>query len=117
MTATLPIVFLVGAGLALVLALAAIYQSLTAVFSNGERAALEEDGSVKRSELLDRKRALLESLRDLRQDHATKKIDERDFAELEAGVRAELREVLRAIDARVESKRETIEALVRGDAR
>jgi hypothetical protein len=116
-TAALPIALIVAAALFLCVALVTIFQSLRAVLSNTHAAGLEEDGSVKRSELLDRKRALLEGLRDLRQDHDTKKIGDDDFAQLEASLREEIREVLAAIDARVDAKREAIEALVRGDAR
>jgi hypothetical protein len=117
LTAALPIIFAFAAALFLCVGLVAIFQSLRAVLANTHSAGLEEDGSVKRSELLDRKRALLEGLRDLRQDHDTKKIDDDDFALLEASLREEIREVLAAIDARVETKREAIEALVRGDGR
>jgi hypothetical protein len=114
-TATLPVMFVAAALVFISIALGAVFQSLRAVLSNTSGAGLEEDGSVKRSELLDRKRALLEGLRDLRQDHDTKKVDDEDFAQLEASLRAEIREVLRAIDERVDAKRDAIEALVRGE--
>jgi secreted Zn-dependent insulinase-like peptidase len=117
MTAALPTFFIVAAGLLLFVSLVAVYQSLRAVLSNMSGAGLEEDGSVKRSELLDRRRALLESLRDLRQDHDTKKMDDEDFAQLEAALRDEIREVLQAIDARVDAKRDAIEARIRGEAK
>jgi len=118
MTASLPTFFIVFAGLSLAVALVFFFQSLHAVLTHAAVGdGLEEDGSVKRSELLDRKRALLESLRDLRQDHDAKKMDDEDFAGLEEAIRAELRDVLRAIDERVERKRDAIEALVRGEKR
>lgn len=115
--ASLPFAFIVAAGAFLFAALVAIYQSLRAVLGNVAGAALEEEGSEARRELLDRKRALLEGLRDLRRDHEAKKIEDEDFVELEAQARAELREVLAAIDERVERKRDAIEALVRGETR
>ena len=117
MISWLPAFFAIVAGLSLFAALVLVYQSLYAVFTNTGGIALEDEGSVQRSELLDRKRALLESLHDLRNDHDTKKIEDEDFEQLEAGIRAELREVLRSIDERVARKRDRIEALVRGDGR
>lgn len=114
MTSSLANLFIVLALLGVFAALFAIFLSLRAIFS-GELLPVDADEGAARAALLDRKRALLESLRDLGEDHATGKIDEEDFGLLSGQLRAELAEVLAAIDARVEAKRDEIEALIRGE--
>ena len=114
MTSTLANLVIVLALLGVFAALFAFFLSLRAIFS-GELLPVDADEGAARAALVDRKRALIESLRDLGEDHATGKIDEEDFALLSGQLRSQLAEVLAAIDARVEAKREEIEALVRGE--
>ena len=110
----LPMFFVVAAGATLLSAIYAIWQSLRAAFGQADRheleGALESEG---RRALLDRKAALLASLRDLRFDHEAGKIADGDFTRLEAKLKDEAKDTLRLLDKDIEPFRKQAEKLVR----
>jgi len=63
--------------------------------------------------LVDRKRQALRALKDIEQEHAVGKIDDADFARLDAEYRDRAKDVIREIDATLEPYRDKAEALVR----
>jgi len=65
------------------------------------------------SALGERKQRALRALKDIEQEHAVGKIDDADFAELDAEYRARAKDVIREMDAAVDPYRGQAEALVR----
>jgi hypothetical protein len=65
------------------------------------------------TELSDKKQRALRALKDLEQEHALGKIDDVDYAALDADYRAQAKEVIREMDDELAPFREKAEALVR----
>lgn len=65
------------------------------------------------TDLTDKKRRALRALKDLEQEHALGKIDDVDYAALDADYRAQAKDVIREMDDSVAPFREKAEALVR----
>jgi hypothetical protein len=65
------------------------------------------------SDLADKKRRALRALKDLEQEHALGKIDDTDYAALDADYRAQAKEVIREMDESIAPFRDKAEALVR----
>lgn len=65
------------------------------------------------SALTERKRRALRALKDIEQEHAVGKIDDADFASLQAEYRERAKEVIREMDASIDPWREKAESLVR----
>lgn len=113
MNGPLPILFALGAGLALVAAIAAIWQSLRTAFApSGAATDLPLLTTDKRATLIDQKNALLRNIKDLEFERQVGKISEKDFERLDAIYRARAREVLAALDAEVGEWRAEAEKLV-----
>jgi len=106
--------FLVLAGLMLLAALAAVWQSLRALLGSAAAA----DGSVAmgpsddRATLLDEKGALLRSIKDLEFERAVGKVSDEDFQRLDRAYRERAKQVLRELDADVRPFKKEAEALV-----
>jgi hypothetical protein len=66
------------------------------------------------TELAERKRRALRALKDIEQEHSVGKLDDKDFASLDAEYRSRAKDVIREMDAELEPYREKAEALVRG---
>ena len=65
------------------------------------------------SDLAEEKRRVLRALKDLEQEHSLGKIDDRDYAELEAEYRARAKKVIREMDDALGPYRAKAEALVK----
>ncbi len=65
------------------------------------------------SELTDKKQRALRALKDIEQEHALGKIDDADFAVLDADYRAQAKDVIREMDDSLAPFREKAEAIVR----
>ena len=77
-------------------------------------ASLEVAGGGTSGSLLqERKQRALRALKDIEQEHAVGKIDDTDFAELEADYRARAKVVIREIDATLDPYRSKAEELVK----
>lgn len=99
---------------ALLAGLYAFWRSLTSALTNTENPQVEldsEDDPLRR-ELLDERRSLLETLRDLKHDLETGKLSQADFDEIDGRTRARAKDVLRELDAQIEPYRDRAEALV-----
>src|SRR3954469_19738429 len=113
MTRALPIVFLIGAGLCLVLVLLWLWQSLRHLLLG--RRALAHAGlphDPRRAALLREKQELLTAIRDVRAEHELGKVSAGDFERLEQGYRARARDVLRELEAQVAPHREKARLLL-----
>ena len=113
MSAFLPWLFLVVAGLAMLLALGSLWISLSLALSpqvvGDVRAQLTSDA---RRALLTEKDALLQELRDIAFEHDAGKLSDRDFAELNEKLRAQARHVLHELDEGAEAFRGQAETLI-----
>ena len=115
MTSIGPGILVLAAG-ALLGAIALLWSSLRTLA--GDAALPEEleaiDGIPLREDPLQaRKKELLRALKDLAHDHAVGKIDDEDFAELDARYRDQAKEVMREIDLAGTPSREKAEKLAR----
>lgn len=93
-----PAFFMAMAGVMLVLALSALFQSFRGVFGNrgsemGLRATLPE-----RAALLDEKNALLRAIKDVAYEHEVGKLATPDYQRLDRAYRLRAKEVLRLLD-------------------
>ncbi|MCC6876535.1 MAG: zinc ribbon domain-containing protein [Sandaracinaceae bacterium] len=88
------------AGVTLVLALVALWQSLRSLF--GAEAASLVTGHVHRGALEDEKKTLLRAIKDLSLERDLGKISEGDFEKLDQAYRQRAKEVLRLLDEGVE---------------
>jgi hypothetical protein len=70
-------------------------------------------GSASGTEIRERKQRALRALKDIEQEHAVGKMDDADYAALDAEYRAQAKAVIRELDASLEPFREKAEALVR----
>ncbi len=109
-----PITATLLGGLSLSVAIYCTWLALRAalrVGSFGEVVSYRDDGS--RHDLLDRKAAILEDIHDLGFEHRAGKLSDADFEETDARLRAEAREILRALDESVAPYRAEAEELVK----
>ncbi|MFW6198050.1 MAG: hypothetical protein ACOC5B_04220, partial [Myxococcota bacterium] len=113
MSSPLTWVFVLLTSAVLLLALAALWQSLRAAF--GVVKVEQSAGAVaseERAALLDEKASLLQSIRDLELDRDSGKISEPDFERLNGQLRSRARLVLQMLDEDVRPYRPEAEALV-----
>ncbi|MFW5877296.1 MAG: hypothetical protein ACOCXM_11210, partial [Myxococcota bacterium] len=113
MSSPLTWVFVLLTSAVLLLALAALWQSLRAAF--GVVKVEQSAGAVaseERAALLDEKASLLQSIRDLELDRDSGKISEPDFERLNGQLRSRARLVLQMLDEDVRPYRPQAEALV-----
>ncbi|MBZ0119008.1 MAG: zinc ribbon domain-containing protein [Sandaracinaceae bacterium] len=96
----LPAFLMALAGVTLVLALVALWQSLRSLF--GAEAASLVTGHVHRGALEDEKKTLLRAIKDLSLERDLGKISEGDFEKLDQAYRQRAKEVLRLLDEGVE---------------
>lgn len=100
------------AAFALLAGLYALWQSLAVALSAKDVGAFETEDDPKRRELLDERRALLETLRDLQHDLETGKLSKSDFETIEARTRTRAKEVLKELDEQLEPYRDRAEAMI-----
>ncbi len=101
--------------IALLAGLYAFWRSLAVALLSGKeiaRSSFETEDDPRRRELLDERRSLLETLRDLRHDLETGKLSQADFDAIEKRTRERAKEVLRELDAQLDPYRERAEALL-----
>ena len=107
----IPWFFLTLAAGGLLTALFFVWQSVRAALGVVE-VGLSDDADRERARLLERKAALLDGIADLRFEHDAGKINAEDFAVVDAQMRAEAKEVLRALDEELEPYRAEAERLI-----
>jgi ribosomal protein L40E len=114
--------FVAGVGMALLVVLTGallgaillVWHSLRTLAGDADVDADLELATVRgSSELGDKKRRALRALKDLEQEHALGKIDDADYATLDADYRAQAKDVIREMDDSLAPFREKAEALVR----
>lgn len=109
----LPWLFVVGAALAVVVALVSLWLSLNLALSDellGDvRAQLTSDA---RRGLLTEKEALLQEIRDVAFEHDAGKLSDADFNEINEKLRAQARHVLHELDSGAGPFRKEAEALI-----
>lgn len=103
---------LVLAGGSVVGVIAVLWASLRTLTGEAEATVDEAIALATPSEALERKRAILQALRDLDYERQIGKIDEEDYLELKRRYRAEAKNVLRAIDEDLGPMRQRAEAYV-----
>ncbi len=111
MSAVIPGFFMVLGAAGLLLALYFVWQSVRAalgVVQLGGAESLDRE----RARLLERKAALLDGLADLRFEHDAGKIDAADFAVVDAQLREEAKDVLKALDEELEPYRGQADAVI-----
>ena len=116
MSSSLPWILAIAAGLALIAAVFALWQSLRSALGGATAAPVAstpEMTSDARATLLERKNAMLRNLKDLHFERDVGKISEADFVKLDALYRQKAREVLAELDAEVGPWREEAEKLVK----
>jgi cell division protein FtsB len=107
----LPLVFLTLAAVMLLLVLLAVWQSVRMITTSDIEADISSP-SDDRAALLDEKNALLRSIKDLEFERGVGKIDDEDFARLDAKYRARAKDVLRLLDVDLGKWKAKAEALV-----
>jgi len=122
LVAAITIGFLAGVGMALLTiltgallgAILLVWHSLRTLAGDADvDVGLELAHARAPTDLAERKQRALRALKDIEQEHALGKIDDVDFAALDADYRAQAKEVIREIDDSLEPFREKAEALVR----
>jgi hypothetical protein len=124
MAQALPLILATLAGLALVIVLTALWQSMRVVLLGGSA----EDASVRatkagvgdaqksrtaaREELLREKNTLLQAIRDVRFEHDLGKVSDADLERLDAQYRVRARSVLAELDAQIAPYRDKARALL-----
>ncbi len=110
---TLPVFFAIAMGLAALLGVFAMWQSLRATFHAGHIRDLPslDTGEAHRA-LEDEKQALLGNIRDLRFEHEAGKIADDDFERQDERLRARAREVLRLLDEDIDAYVRRAEKLI-----
>jgi len=110
---TLPVFFAIAMGLAVLLGMFAMWQSLRATFHAGHIRDLPslDTGEAHRA-LEDEKQALLGNIRDLRFEHEAGKIADDDFERQDERLRARAREVLRLLDEDIDAYVRRAEKLI-----
>ncbi len=98
---------------ALLGAILLVWHSLRTLAGDAEvDPAFEAAPAQAPSELDEQKRRALRSLKDIEQDHAVGKIDDADFAALDAEYRERAKDVIKEIDATLDPYRAKAEAMV-----
>lgn len=113
MSQILPLTFATLCAAALLAALYALFRSLRAALT-GEATELSRDALVtqSRATLLTEKTALLESLRDLENDHEAGKLSDEDRDHSNARLRTRAKAVLRALEEEIAPHRAKAEAML-----
>lgn len=110
---SLPAVFIALAAVMLMLALAALWQSLRGVFGGGPEAyAVTGGGLPERAALLEEKQTLLRAIKDIAFEREVGKISDEDFTRLDRAYRKRAKEVLRRLDQDLDPFLEKAERLV-----
>jgi len=113
MVSFLPLLFAALAGIALVLMLAALWQSVRGVLSHdASHAPALHPQSAAREALLHEKQELLQAIRDVRFEHDLGKLSPAEFERLDAQYRARAREVLQLLDTQLSPYRERARAML-----
>jgi hypothetical protein len=112
--APLPLLFMVLASSALLLALVALWSSLRRALAAVGDAAPSLEGSElpDRAALLDEKKSLLRAIKDLEYEHAVGKISPEDFGRLDLAYRVRAKEVLALLEQDLAPYRAKAEALL-----
>ncbi|MFN9808163.1 MAG: hypothetical protein ACK6CU_00870 [Deltaproteobacteria bacterium] len=112
--APLPLLFMVLASSALLLALVALWSSLRRALAAVGDAAPSLEGSElpDRAALLDEKKSLLRAIKDLEYEHAVGKISPEDFRRLDLAYRVRAKEVLALLEQDLAPYRAKAEALL-----
>lgn len=109
----LPWLFVIGAALAVVVALMSLWISLSLALSDelvsGAHAQLTTDA---RRGLLTEKESLLQEIRDIAFEHDAGKLSDSDYEEINAKLRAKARRVLHELDVGAGPFRDEAEALI-----
>lgn len=114
--------FVAGVGMALLViltgallgAILLVWHSLRTLAGDADvDVALELATRRGPTDLSERKRRALRALKDLEQEHALGKLDDVDYAALDADYRAQAKDVIREMDDELAPYREKAEALVR----
>ena len=108
-----PSFLILVAAIALLVGLYTLWGSLRSALGAEEISVANDVEAESRKALLERKKALLSNLQDLRFEREAGKVSEEDFAELDAKLRGQARDVLRRLDADIEAFREKATELVR----
>lgn len=96
---SLPGVFIGLAGVMLLAAMAALWQSLRSAFGGGPAETLGGgDAEGERAALLSEKKTLLRAIKDIQFEREVGKISDEDFARLDRAYRRRAKEVLRLLD-------------------
>jgi double zinc ribbon protein len=95
---SLPGVFMGLAAVMLVLALAALWQSLRSAFGEHAHADATRANLPERAQLVDEKNSLLRAIKDIAFEREVGKLSEDDFARLDRSYRLRAKEVLRKLD-------------------
>ncbi len=111
MNTVIPGFFVALGATALLAALFFLWQSIRAALGVVELGGAESL-DFERARLLERKAALLDGLADLRFEHDAGKIDAADFATVDAQLREEAKDVLKALDEELEPYRAEAEAVI-----
>ncbi|MCA9533524.1 MAG: hypothetical protein KC593_07600, partial [Myxococcales bacterium] len=111
MNDVIPWFFLTLAAAGLLTALFFLWQSIRAALGVVE-VGVGDNADRDRARLLERKAALVDGIADLRFEHDAGKITTEDFAVVDAQMRAEAKEVLRALDEELTPYRAEAERLI-----
>jgi hypothetical protein len=124
MAQALPLILATLAGLALVIVLTALWQSMRVVLLGGsaEDASMratkagvgdaQKSRTAAREELLREKNTLLQAIRDVRFEHDLGKVSDADLERLDAQYRVRARSVLAELDAQIAPYRDKARALL-----
>jgi len=116
MKAILPVVFIVLAAAALLLAISFVWASLRALFGGQVGLWVTQSAAVsRRDELLAEKESVLRSLKDLEFERDVGKISDEDFKRLEVEFRSRARKVLKQLDDDLREHREKAETMIRSE--
>ncbi len=110
-----PAVFMALALGMLLLALAALYQSLRSAFSDSSSSVGLRTRLPERASLLDEKDALLRAIKDIAFEHEVGKLSDDDFARLNRSYRIRAKEVLQKLDEDLAPYFERAERMVDGE--
>ncbi|MFT3926286.1 MAG: hypothetical protein QM778_27320 [Myxococcales bacterium] len=116
MKAFLPILFIVLAAGALLLAISFLWASLRALFGGQVGLWVTQSAAVRRrEELLEEKDTVLRSLKDLEFERDAGKISDEDYKRLEAEFRARARRVLKQLDEDLREHRGKADSLIQAE--
>ncbi|MGE0791685.1 MAG: zinc ribbon domain-containing protein [Sandaracinaceae bacterium] len=117
MAFSLPAVFIGLAGVMLVAAMAALFESLRTAFGGGGGlTAIDSDAVGERAALLEEKNTLLRAIKDIQFEREVGKISKEDFDRLDVAYRRRAKEVLRLLDQDLGTFLSKAEAMVESAA-